>query len=91
MRLLLDDKIQRGNAIDALLSLLVLSERVIFEEALDSGFGDDTNQGDELRIRFVCAGMLEELLDKLTEGDFGCSVQTRVKVRCILHDLGGNR
>lgn len=67
MRLLLDDEVQRGNAINTLLSLLILGERVVLEEAFKPGFGNDADQCDELRIGLVGAGMLKELFDKLAK------------------------
>jgi hypothetical protein len=56
--LLANDEIQGRNAVNTLLSLLILSEGVVFEKAFQPGFGDDADQRDKLWIRFVGAWML---------------------------------
>jgi hypothetical protein len=58
MWLLLDDEVQSGNAVDTLLSLLILGERVFFEQIIDSSFSNHADQRNELWIGLVCGGML---------------------------------
>lgn len=63
MWLLLDDELQGSDAVKTLLPLLILSERVVLEQAFQPSLNDDTDQSDKLRIRLISAWMLQELFD----------------------------
>jgi hypothetical protein len=63
MRLLLQNERKRGNAVNALLSLLVLGKRIIFKQPLKSRFRNNTYERHELRIGLVGVWMLEKLFD----------------------------
>jgi hypothetical protein len=58
MWLFLNDKDQGRDAVNALLSLLVLRKRVVFEKTFQPGFNNDTDKRNKLWIRLVGAGML---------------------------------
>jgi hypothetical protein len=63
MRLLLKDKCKRGNAVNALLPLLVLGKRIMFKQPLKSRFRNNAYERHELCIGLIGVWMLEKLLD----------------------------
>jgi hypothetical protein len=71
MWLLLQDEGEGGNAVNALLPLLVLGKRIMFEQPLETRLCDDAYKCYELLIRLVGVRMLEELLYQFTKADFG--------------------